>query len=209
MRTKLIIIVALLLIGNGLSANLIKINKKVSFKKNMIPLTIRGWQGSIKQTDELTRSILGTNDVYEYYFKNKKNSLLLSIVYYADGQPAFHMPEGCMVGAGDHIETQKYIKVNSGWGNSDIISLAVQNKLGQVTLHYYAFATNEKLIGDYLKFRLHLIMLGLRRNIQSCALIRLSLIDTDPSINANKVLRTFWKLITPHIKNAIQEDTAS
>lgn len=186
-----------------------KINKKIRFKKNIIPLIIQDWQGSQKQTDELTTNILGTNDVYEYYYNNRKNRLVLSIVYYEDGQPAFHMPEGCMVGAGDHIEVQKNIKINSGWGNSDIISLEVQNRSGQVTHHYYAFATNEKLIGDYFKFRLHLIMLGLRRNIQSCALIRVSLIKSDPSINADKVLRTFWELITPYIKNAIQEDSGS
>ena len=209
MKKKLMIIVIILLIGNALSINLVKMNKKIIFKKNMIPLTIRDWKGSTKQSTELTMNILGTNDVYEYFFKNKKNLLQLSIVYYADGQPAFHMPEGCTLGAGDHLQSKKYIKVNSSWGNSDIVSLQVQNKIGQKVLHYYAFATNEKLIGDYLKFRLHLIMLGLSRNIQSCALIRVSTLEIDPSVNADNVLRTFWKLITPYIKNAIQEDPGS
>lgn len=204
MNKKLVLIILILCLANGVSALLPHGSKKVKFKVERIPLFLGGWQGSLREGDRLAKKILGTDDVYDFNYYKDGKQLQLSIVYYPAGQPAFHMPEGCTVGAGEKILSQERILVGGAWGDSETVYLRVLNNSGSVTHHVYAFASDEKLSADYIKFRLHLVGLSVRRNIQACALIRVSARQTDPARDTTEmVLREFWHEISIYMRRAM------
>jgi Protein of unknown function (DUF3485) len=208
LNRKLIIIILVLLMAGAVNGFVLRGTKQVGFDIGKIPLLLNGWKGMVIQSDALTRKILETNDVYDIQYSKGASRLQLSIVYYPEGQPAFHMPEGCVVGVGERVDSEKMISVDGAWGRSQMVYMNVLNGSGQAAYHLYAFATMEKLYGDLIKFRFHLLSLGIRRNIQACALIRLSAYQADSSIDAESELKSFWSQISIYLKNEMNRQPA-
>lgn len=203
MKKKLILFILILCMANAVLAVLPHGSRQIRFNVEKVPLSLNGWQGSVSAADTLTRKILGTDDVYDFLYHRDGTQLHLSVVYYPQGQPSFHMPEGCTVGAGEKILSQEWLTVDGAWHESQAAYLKVLNNSGKVTHHLYAFASDEKLSGDYINFRLHLLGLGIRRGIQACALIRVSAHQTNPAVDVERVLSEFWYQISLFLKSAM------
>jgi len=204
---KLILILIILVCANLAAPHLFSAIKENHFEIRTVPLKVKGWKGSPFTVKQRVKDILETENVYQFSYGNKGDFVELSVVYYPKGRIAFHMPEGCTVGAGEKIIFRDSIQLPGAWGDTKAVYFKVEDRMGNITDHAYVFATHRKAMGSYIFFRLHLLAMGITEKVQSCALIRLSVHENRDNGTEKKIMMEFWKDISPFLKTAISEDT--
>ncbi len=203
MNKKLISIAMILLLSNLAVLFLFSAVKEIRFDENKIPTSYGGWHKTNYDVGPLVKEILETDQVYSFLFQKGKAYVGLSIVYYPKGQIAFHLPEGCNVGAGESIVSRDRLVLPGAWGNSIATHFIARNREGNLRHHAYAFATDQEAAGNYFRFRYHLMMMGITRNVQSCALLNMSVTGKDSAMDERIILQEFWRDISPALKSAI------
>ncbi len=204
MNKKLISIAMILLLSNLIVPFLFSAIKEIRFDGIKIPASYEGWHKTNYEVSSLVKEILETDQVYSFLFRKGKKQVALSIVYYPRGQIAFHLPEGCSVGAGEKIISRDTLSIPGAWGNSIATYFIVRNREGILRHHAYAFATVQEAAGNYFRFRYHLMMMGITRSVQSCALFNMSVRGkNDPAIDETAILQEFWRDFSPVLKSAL------
>ncbi len=203
MNKKLISIAIILLLSNLIAPFLFSGTREIRFDENKIPASVEGWQKTNYDVGSLVKEILETDQVYSFLFQKGKTYVGLSIVYYPKGQIAFHLPEGCSVGAGERIVSRDTLLLPGAWGDSIATHFIVRNREGNLRHHAYAFATDREAAGNYFRFRYHLMTMGITRNVQSCALLNMSVRGKDPAVDEKAVLQEFWRDLSPVLRSAM------
>jgi EpsI family protein len=204
MRQKILAICLLLLFGNIGASGVISVGGEVRFDVKKLPLQFSGWKGYSVEVERFVMEVLETDQVYSFRYEKDLGSVGLTIVYYPKGQVAFHMPEGCAVGAGDKILDDSTIVLPGAWGDSSAKRFRVQDKMGNVTQQIYVFATERDAIGNYLYFRWHLLCMAIKEDKQSCGLIRIYTKETGGEVDSGTaLLKRFWEQMSPFLRSAM------
>ena len=205
---KFIALIASLLFVTVASVYLNRSPSPAFFNLNNISNHVGNWTAYETPVENRVKEILETDHVYSLIYNKGNDNLGLSIVFYPLGNPFYHLPEGCTVGAGESILNKEAMTVKDAWGHTQLQYLEVVNGLGVKTSHLYAFVTQDAAYGNFLKFRLHLLRQKIMNKPQASALFRIfythNQVKNDLETKAQLI--EFWHAISGQLRSAIIEN---
>ncbi len=159
-----------------------------------IPMQIGEWQGYDLPLDDEVYEILETRAIIHRNYANKKGeTVLLSIVHYADTKLDFHAPEACLGGRGQSItkiEKRLDVFVNKKNITLEVAEILSQNNAQQL-LSYYFYKSGDFLGRNYIKLRLMIAKNRLAGRDSSGTLIRISTKLHESKDHASNILLKF------------------
>lgn len=163
------------------------------------PLAIGDWDGIELPMSEYVYQSIGTPYLFlrNYHSPNHRLPVLLSIVWFDDTNIAFHDPEACMGGVGNHVKERSGRRVAFRRKEYELDTLIVQMPGQDKQLVWYFFDVSGHITTSQTGIRLHVLKERLAGKRASASFIRLITPYADNPAEAERTLAAFLESLLP------------
>ena len=171
-----------------------------------IPFTLAGWSGeTAPPLDPELAATLGADQYVHRYYSESDASVEMDIAYY--GQPRvgsnMHSPLNCLPGTGWSVSDVRLIDVTSRAGTWPVRQMIVSRGDTRFAMTYW-YQSRQRIIGEELKARLHLLGDAVRRRPTDAGVVRLLMpIDGDPAADHATMAR-FASELMPEVARRLR-----
>jgi EpsI family protein len=171
-----------------------------------IPFAMPGWSGeTAPPLDPETLAALKADQYVHRYYSDGAAAVEMDIAYY--GQPRvgsnMHSPLNCLPGTGWSVSDVRVVDVTSLAGTWPVRQMIVSRDNVRFAMTYW-YQSRQRIIGEELKARLHLLGDAVRRRPTDAGVVRLLMpVDGSPSAHHTTMAR-FAAELMPEIARRLR-----
>jgi EpsI family protein len=149
-----------------------------------IPFTLAGWAGeTAPPLDPELAATLNADQYVHRYYSDGGDAVEMDIAYY--GQPRvgsnMHSPLNCLPGTGWSVSDVQTREITSPAGTWPVRQMIVSRGEHRFAMTYW-YQSRQRIIGEEMKARLHLLGDAIRRRPTDAGVVRLMMaVDGDPA----------------------------
>jgi EpsI family protein len=171
-----------------------------------IPLTIGSWVGrTAPPLDPDVARVLAADRYVHRFYGVPGTTIEMDVAYY--GQPRvganMHSPLNCLPGTGWSMSQPATTQVSSGAEAWDVRGVNVSRGTARFAMAYW-FQSRQRVAGDEVAARVHLLGDALRRRPADASIVRLILPATSDPAADRAALTAFAGQLIPQIAAALQ-----
>ena len=171
-----------------------------------IPFTLAAWSGEpAPPLDPETAAALNADQYVHRYYSDGRALVEMDIAYY--GQPRvgsnMHSPLNCLPGTGWSVSDVHIVPVTSLAGTWPVRQMIVSRSDTRFAMTYW-YQNRQRIIGEELKARLHLLGDAVRRRPTDGGVVRLLMpVEGDPSAH-HATMAQFASELMPEIARRLR-----
>jgi EpsI family protein len=167
-----------------------------------IPFTLDGWTGrpAPPLAPDVARVLAADRYVHRYYSRSDAAPIEMDVAYYAQPRVGanLHSPLNCLPGNGWTMaepRTASVVTAGSAW---EVREVSVARGSARFAMAYW-FQSRQRVVGDEIAARLHLLGDALHRRPTDASLVRLIAPATGASAADHSALTSFAAALIPQL----------